>query len=432
LWGDILIPNLSLEADTMSELLLSELIEQTTEAVRSFGHSRSTDYQYQIAWGTLTRYFFEHHQVLFSKPLAQEYVLEQRAKFDAGTIREWRYKLDRIAVRLLIEFSEQGALTWHHAKPMPITTIHASTFICLQQEYVHHLTNEGIRIRTIQSYETVSRHFFAFLEQNRIQNIAAVHLNDVRLFIPWIAKRYRSTSMRTVFSALRSFLRFTKLKGLTQEDLERTIPSGWGRKTTIIPTITRTEEQNLLASVDRSTPSGKRNYAMLLLALRTGLRSVDILHLKLEDIHWRTNTIEIIQEKTQVPLVLPLLTDVGNAIADYLLHGRPESSLPYVFLRTLAPFQNLSSRSACYAISCKIMKAAGIRQGKADRKGFHCLRHSVAARLLSEETPLPVISSILGHRNKDSAKVYLSTDLDHLRDCALSLVGIEIAQEELR
>jgi len=192
LGGDILIPNLSLEADTMSELLLSELIEQTTEAVRSFGHSRSTDYQYQIAWGTLTRYFFEHHQVLFSKPLAQEYVLEQRAKFDAGTIREWRYKLDRIAVRLLIEFSEQGALTWHHAKPMPITTIHASTFICLQQEYVHHLTNEGIRIRTIQSYETVSRHFFAFLEQNRIQNIAAVHLNDVRLFIPWIAKRYRS------------------------------------------------------------------------------------------------------------------------------------------------------------------------------------------------------------------------------------------------
>jgi len=171
---------------------------------------------------------------------------------------------------------------------------------------------------------------------------------------------------------------------------------------------------------------------MLLLALRTGLRSVDILHLKLEDIHWRTNTIEIIQEKTQVPLVLPLLTDVGNAIADYLLHGRPESSLPYVFLRTLAPFQNLSSHSACYAISCKIMKAAGIRQGKADCKGFHCLRHSVAARLLSEETPLPVISSILGHRNKDSAKVYLSTDLDHLRDCALSLVGIEVAQEELR
>jgi integrase len=77
------------------------------------------------------------------------------------------------------------------------------------------------------------------------------------------------------------------------------------------------------------------------------------------------------------------------------------------------------------------MKEAGIRQGKEDRKGFHCLRHSLAARLLSEETPLPIISSILGHRNKDSTKVYLSTDLVHLRACALSLTGIEVTKEEL-
>ena len=78
-----------------------------------------------------------------------------------------------------------------------------------------------------------------------------------------------------------------------------------------------------------------------------------------------------------------------------------------------------------------MMKAAGIRQDIHDRKGFHCLRHSMAARLLSEETPLPVISSILGHRNKDSTKVYLSTDLAHLRACALSLQGIEVSREEL-
>jgi integrase len=126
-----------------------------------------------------------------------------------------------------------------------------------------------------------------------------------------------------------------------------------------------------------------------------------------------------------------LLTDVGNAIADYILNGRPDSQLPDIFLRSQAPYQKLSGHPACYGISCKMMKAAGIRQGKGDRKGFHCLRHSLAARLLSEETPLPVISSILGHRNKDSTKVYLSTDLIHLRACALSLAGIEVTKEEL-
>jgi len=78
------------------------------------------------------------------------------------------------------------------------------------------------------------------------------------------------------------------------------------------------------------------------------------------------------------------------------------------------------------------MKAAGIRQGQGERRGFHCFRHYLAVRLLSEETPLPIISSILGHRNKDSTKIYLSTDLAHLQTCALDLTGIEVTKEELR
>ena len=170
---------------------------------------------------------------------------------------------------------------------------------------------------------------------------------------------------------------------------------------------------------------------MLLLALRNGLRCVDIVNLKLGDIQWKSNTIEVVQSKTGVPLVLPLLADVGNVIADYILNGRPDSHQPYIFLRTRAPYRKLSGHSACYRISCKLMKEAGIRQGKGNRKGFHCLRHSLAARLLAEETPLPIISSILGHRDKDSTKIYLSTDLEHLRACALSLTGIEVTKEEL-
>ena len=154
--------------------------------------------------------------------------------------------------------------------------------------------------------------------------------------------------------------------------------------------------------------------------------------LKLGDIQWKRNTIEIVQEKTGNPLILPLLTDVGNAIADYILNGRPNSRQPYLFLRTQAPYRKLSGRSNCYEVSRKMMKEAGIRQGKQDRKGFHCLRHSIAARLLSEETPLPIISSILGHRDKDSTKIYLSTDQVHLRTCALGLTGIEVTREELQ
>lgn len=171
---------------------------------------------------------------------------------------------------------------------------------------------------------------------------------------------------------------------------------------------------------------------MLLLALRTGLRSIDITNLQLDDIDWKNNAIEIVQKKTGSSLVLPLLTDVGNALADYILNGRPNSPLHYIFLRSQAPHQQLSEHSCCYGISKSMMKKAGVRQGEGERNGFHSFRHSVAARLLAEETPLPVISSILGHRNKDSTMIYLSTDLKHLRTCALNLAGIEVTRGELQ
>jgi integrase len=123
---------------------------------------------------------------------------------------------------------------------------------------------------------------------------------------------------------------------------------------------------------------------------------------------------------------------VGNAIADYLLHGRPPSPLPYVFVHHHAAYHQLAGHSTCYQISRRLMAKAGIRHGPGAREGFHCLRHTVAARLLAGGTPLPIISSLLGHQNRNSTQVYLSTDLEHLRACALGLSGIEVTREELR
>jgi len=414
----------------MDEILLSELIERTKDSIRSFGHSQSTVYQYQMAWKALADYFFEHDQAMYSRKLAEQYILESKAKLDAGVIIKRRYELNCLTVQMLIECFEHDHVSWKRHRDYP-AYLHQPAYIVLQTDYLNCLKKEGKGDNTIQIRGLVSRQFLEYLEQRRVKDITEVGGSEINSFIPFISKKYQPTSMRTVLSALRCFLRFVESKNLTESCLSNAIPSSSGGKTEVVPTITLVEEQRLLGSADRTTAWGKRNYAMLLLALRTGLRSVDIVNLKLGDIHWKNNTIEIVQAKTGAPLVLPLLTDVGNAIADYILNGRPDSQLPDIFLRSQAPYQKLSGHPACYGISCKMMKAAGIRQGKGDRKGFHCLRHSLAARLLSEETPLPVISSILGHRNKDSTKVYLSTDLIHLRACALSLAGIEVTKEEL-
>ena len=154
---------------------------------------------------------------------------------------------------------------------------------------------------------------------------------------------------------------------MTSRHLSGAVPASGVRTRRVVPALTLDEEQSLLAAADRTTASGKRDYAMLLLALRLGLRSSDIIHLKREDLHWQTNTLELVQTKTGVRLVLPLLTEVGNALADYLLQGRPASPLPYVFLRGQAPYRPLSGHANCYGISHKLMAQAHIRQGQGAR-----------------------------------------------------------------
>ena len=414
----------------MDEIALSELIEQTKNSIRSLEHSQATVDHYQMAWRALADYFIEHNQVMFSKQLAEQYILESKAKLDAGAITRWRYKLNRQTVLMLIEYFECGHIIWKRHENHP-AHLHQLAFILLHQDYLDFLKKEGKSAGTIRTRGRISRQFLEYLELRKVRDITEVQGNEISSFIPVISKQHQPTSMGTVLSSLRSFLRFVESKNLTQFRLSNVVPSSSGSRTKIVPTITTEEERKLLDSVDNTTASGKRNYAILLLALRVGLRCSDIVNLKLGDIRWKSNTIEVMQAKTDAPLILPLLTDVGNAIADYILNGRPDSQQPYIFLRTQAPYRKLAGYSACYAICCKIMKKAGIRQGKGDRKGFHCLRHSLAAHLLAEEIPLPIISNILGHRDKDSTKVYLSTDLVHLRACGLSLAGIEVTKEEL-
>jgi len=413
------------------DVLLSELIERTNDNIRSLEHSHSTVSQYQMAWKALAGYFLEHEQALFSRPLAEQYLRESKAGLEAGLIKRWRHQLNCRTVHMLIECFESGQAAWKYYKDSPVY-LHQLAHLRLQADYLNHLQGEGKGAGTLETYGLVSRQFLEYLERQEIKDMAQVGVNEISSFIPFISKRYRPASMRTVLTAFRFFLRYVEARDLTPIRLSNALPASGRRTTPVVPALTLEEEQHLLEATERATASGKRNYAMLLLALRLGLRSTDIINLKREDIHWHSNTIEIVQVKTGTRLVLPLLTEVGNAIADYLLQGRPPSPQPYVFLRSQAPYRKLAGHSNCYGISRKLMAQAGIRQGTEARKGFHCLRHTVAARLLAGGTPLPLISSLLGHQDKNSTKIYLSTDLEHLRLCALRLSGIEVTREELR
>ena len=158
---------------------------------------------------------------------------------------------------------------------------------------------------------------------------------------------------------------------------------------------------------------------MILLVARLGLRVSDVIRLEFDNLKWEKNCIQLLQYKTNEPLILPLFEDVGQAIIDYVKNGRPTSDLKFVFITHKPPFQKFSDNNHLYSMFNKYLYKAGIEVTPEKNHGMHSLRHSLATELLRKEIPLPVISEILGHRSLETTMQYLRIDTEQLRCCTL-------------
>jgi integrase len=203
--------------------------------------------------------------------------------------------------------------------------------------------------------------------------------------------------------------------------LARAVPVASTRRIRAVSVLSAEEVETLVGSPIPATPAGRRDRAILLLAARTGLRPRDIAGLRLRDIDWRYSQITLTQHKTGTVLSLPLLADVGAAIADYLVHARPHSDDDHVFLRSQAPHVAISSSDLYHVSECALARTNLAPRGDMGR-GMRVLRASLATE---SDTPLAVISGALGHRGIDSAKHYLATDEKRMRQCCLDFTGIE-------
>jgi integrase len=175
----------------------------------------------------------------------------------------------------------------------------------------------------------------------------------------------------------------------------------------------------LLGAIDRSSVKGKRDYAILLLACRLGLRAGDIRMLELDHINWEASRIELRQSKTSTPLSLPLTEEVGRALIDYLRSGRPKTTHRKVFLKLQPPFEPFTGSNSLHYIVTYWRQLAGITFRAPQHCGLHSLRHSLATRLLQEGTSFETISQILGHATLESTRIYVKADVEALRGVAL-------------
>ena len=284
--------------------------------------------------------------------------------------------------------------------------------------------------KTIKTYLNFMRKILTYYETRKIFTINEFTRENVNEAVTALSAVF-PRSMGTAVIALKSFLLFAKEKGIAVRGLSASLPRQVSSRKPIREGFTTDELNRILASVDLAATYGKRDYAMLLLAVQTGLRGVDIVNLKFSGVCWGSMEIRIVQHKTRKPLVLPMSVEAGNAISEYILNSRPKSDSEYIFLRCINPYTKLANGTAT-DIAQRYMQAADITNSNTPLRGFHSIRRSLGARMLDSEIPLQMISEVLGHTSPDSTKPYIAVHEEGLSRCSLDLSGLEIMEGVLK
>jgi site-specific recombinase XerD len=262
-----------------------------------------------------------------------------------------------------------------------------------------------------------------FLVYRGTKKLSDINKETVIEYVRSLGSQGESSCYR-ILCCTRVFLKYLNDTGILSQDLSYVIPKLGAPQPKKVPSIYSGEEvSKLLASINRASPVGKRNYAIILLATRLGLRAGDISTLEFSHVKWEKNLIEKQQQKTGNLLSLPLLAEVGNALVDYIKYGRPESNSSRIFLQARPRFEPLRAQAVCSVFS-NLSNKGGVLAKPGRKHGPHAFRHSLVSELLSYSTPFPIIKEILGHKSSESTMMYARIDLKSLNQCVLNVSPI--------
>ena len=378
-----------------------------------FSRADKTYKYYKRCWGRVKIYMNSEDISDIDASVCRDYLLNE---FNDRDFSELTTKEKGVVhtVNVLIEFLETGAV---HIKKEQIDL--DGPIGVLMTKYLVFKTDQRLKIKTIHIYERHLSRFLHFLKNSNTEAITSVSLLHILTYIKSISPRTIAAA-RTSILVLRDFFRYLYVQRILVTDFSFMIPrSNYKSQPKLPSTYTGEEVEKLITSVERSSSVGKRDYAILLLAARLGLRASDISNLTFENISWEQNTIRLVQYKTGKEIELPLLPEVGNAIIDYLKYSKRPSDEPFVFLTACSPFIPITPGVVGNRVQHAFTNADLYTKNR--RHGSHALRHSLAGRLLERQTALPVISEVLGHKNTGSTNFYLRVDLTSMRQCALDV-----------
>ena len=324
---------------------------------------------------------------------------------------------DAAALRHLIEFLRLEAVIPAQTIPVGRET-EAERCVLAYEQYLREA--RGLAAATILNYVPFVRAFLEHRFGTGQVILSALRASDVVGFVQHQAPGMNRKRAKLMTTALRSFLHYVRYCDEGMPDLAAGVPvvANWSMDS--VPRAISTDQvQRLLTSVDRSTVMGRRDYAILLLLARLGLRSSEVAFLELDDIDWRTATLNV-RTKGGMRNDFPLSHELGEALAHYLRHGRPLSNSRRVFLRVKAPICGFRGPCAIGSVIRHALERTGI---DAPTRGAHQFRHGLSTEMMRQGASLSEIGDVLGHRHPDTTRIYARVNLEALRPLALPWPG---------
>jgi site-specific recombinase XerD len=404
----------------MKKQSLVDLIKNLEQELLRLGYTNGSMHFYRDQWRALLEFVREKGEAFYSEQLGIDFLEKHFHIFE----KDLNHTLSRSEVQKLRVIRMIGDFQLHHTilrryyNHKQILT--EACFVAISSRFKSYCTDKGYSKVTINHYVKQSAHFMDYLASQNVKDCKKIDLTLIHSYIKTLAGYTYKTVEQNICS-MRAFFRFLLETGVVQTDFAAKTPMVQARKQTRIPSVWTTDElKKLINAVDRKNPKGKRDYAIILLACCLGMRCSDIKQLKMENFHWEEKKLVFIQSKTRTPLSLPITQEVGWAVIDYLKYGRPKIDSPYLFVRHLAPFGPFSESDHLNQLIKRYMELAHLPTLK-KRRGMHSLRHTMASMLLEKDTPLSIISDILGHADVDSTAIYLKVGMKKLKECPLIL-----------
>ena len=401
----------------MKEILITTLVDETMREVKKFGYCEKSCKIFENHFKNLIQYYIKNDVQNYSYYISIKFLKDMyNLDINKGHFNYWESRKCR-TIKMLDDVYNGRDIKIKYSYTEPILSEQNKKIL---EDYINYNIKIGLSNKNIKGIKEFIRRFLKYLEENNIDisNLNSLIINKYLLSKTEINK----ITLKNYIFILKMFLRYLYDKKVISKKLENKLPTLKRPKNSNLPSVWNFAELNqVLNSIDKASKKGKRDYAIIMLAITTALRGCDIVNLKLNNIDFENNIITIIQEKTKREIIIPLMDKTKIALIDYINNARPNNTnYQYVFLScksTIKPIMNTS------ALSSMLKKYSDkINLNKNQKRGIHSLRHTTLNYLFNDnETSLTTITEISGHCNADSLNAYIKTDENRLSEFTLSL-----------